>query len=194
MWFTVDTRTYRKNYLGILDKIYFGESLTLTLVSTHAIVLADSKSMVECTYGGDNTCQTSGTVYKVKCKANKNCKCYYVGKSQHFVKTRVQEHISELSKLYAKYILPTNQLQQTTHSTSSSRSTSTTQSRIVSFDTKKESSICIEPPLTFPPHCDFINSTIPTRPPGLRMQLRRHTHSNGSSISDRLAKLPPLQE
>ncbi len=67
-----------------------------------------------CSYGGDKTCRTSGTVYKVMCKANENRKCFYIGKSQRYIKTRVQEHIGKVSKLYAKYILRANQLQQTT--------------------------------------------------------------------------------
>ena len=59
----------------------------------------------ECAYGGDDTCQTSSTIYKVTCKANENCKCFYIDKSQCSVKTKVQEHIGEVSKLYTKYVL-----------------------------------------------------------------------------------------
>jgi hypothetical protein len=61
----------------------------------------------ECTYGGDESCQTSGTVYKISCK-HENCNCFYIGKSQRYIKTHVQEHIGEVTKLYAKNILTTN--------------------------------------------------------------------------------------
>ncbi len=58
----------------------------------------------ECTYGGDNSCRTSGTVYKISCK-HENCNCYYIFKSQGYIKVRVQEHIGEVTKLYTKNIL-----------------------------------------------------------------------------------------
>jgi hypothetical protein len=61
----------------------------------------------ECAYGGDDSCRTSGTVYKISCK-HKNCNCFYIGKSQRYIIMHVQEHIGEVAKLYAKNILTTN--------------------------------------------------------------------------------------
>jgi hypothetical protein len=66
-----------------------------------------------CAYGGDNSCRTSRTVYKISCLPN-GCKCFYIGKSQCYVKTHIQEHIGEVTKLYAKNILVTNHSQTTT--------------------------------------------------------------------------------
>jgi hypothetical protein len=61
----------------------------------------------ECTHGSDNSCRTFGTVYKISCK-HENCNCFYIGKSQRYIKMCVQEHIGEVTKLYAKNILTTN--------------------------------------------------------------------------------------
>jgi hypothetical protein len=66
-----------------------------------------------CAYGGDDSCRTSGTVYKISCLSN-GCKCFYIGKSPHYVKTCIQEHIGEVTKLYAKNILVTNCSQMST--------------------------------------------------------------------------------
>jgi hypothetical protein len=64
----------------------------------------------ECAYGGNKSCQTSGTIYKISCK-HENCNCFYIGKFQQYRKTRVQEHIGEVTKLCAKNILTTNRSQ-----------------------------------------------------------------------------------
>ncbi len=61
----------------------------------------------ECAYGGNDSCQTSGTIYKISCK-HENCNCFYISKSQRYIKTHVQECIGEVTKLYAKNILTTN--------------------------------------------------------------------------------------
>jgi hypothetical protein len=66
-----------------------------------------------CAYGDDDSCHTSRTVYKISCLSN-GCKCFCIGKSQHCVKTHIQGHISEMTKLYAKNILITNRSQTTT--------------------------------------------------------------------------------
>ncbi len=147
-----------------------------------------------CAYGGDDTCRTSGTVYKVTCKANENCKCFYIGKSQRYIKTQVQEHIGEVSKLYAKYILWANQLQKTTHSSLTQQSTSTTQSGFFSLAMQEENLTIYKPPSSFPPHCVLINNTHQPQPTGLRMQVCNCTQSNVSSISNRLANLPPFHK
>jgi hypothetical protein len=49
-------------------------------------------------------------VYKIMCETN-CCNCFYIGKSQRYVKKQVQEHIGEVARLYGKLILPTNQSQ-----------------------------------------------------------------------------------
>ncbi len=67
-----------------------------------------------CAYGGNNSCCTSGTVYKISCLSN-GCKCFYIGKSQQYVKMSIQDHIGEVTKLYAKNILVTNCFQTTTN-------------------------------------------------------------------------------
>jgi hypothetical protein len=64
-------------------------------------------------YGGDDSCCTSGTVYKISCLLA-TCNCFYIGKSQRYVKMRIQEHIGEVTKFYAKKILATNHRSQTT--------------------------------------------------------------------------------
>ncbi len=46
-------------------------------------------------------------MYKISCNVP-NCNCLYVGKSQRYIKTCVQEHIGEVTKLYNKCILPPN--------------------------------------------------------------------------------------
>ena len=54
----------------------------------------------ECAYGSTRfSCQTAGCVYKISCNLP-NCNCFYLGKSQRYVKTRMQEHIGEVTKLY----------------------------------------------------------------------------------------------
>jgi hypothetical protein len=78
----------------------------------------------ECAYGGNNSCQTSGTVYKILCK-HENCNCFYIGKSQCYIKTRVQEHIGEVTKLYAMNILTTNRSQKSSPPHQSSQTQST---------------------------------------------------------------------
>ena len=62
----------------------------------------------ECAYGGERfTCQTAVSVYKISCNVP-NCNCFYVDKSQRYIKTRIQEHIGEVTKLYYKSILLPN--------------------------------------------------------------------------------------
>ncbi len=53
----------------------------------------------ECAYGWDASCRTSGMVYKILCKANTTCNCFYIGKSQHYIKMRAQDYIREVMKL-----------------------------------------------------------------------------------------------
>jgi hypothetical protein len=54
----------------------------------------------ECAYSGEQySCRTAVIVYKISCNAS-NCNCFYIGKLQSYVKTLVQEHIGEVTKLY----------------------------------------------------------------------------------------------
>jgi hypothetical protein len=78
----------------------------------------------ECVYGGDNSGQTSGTVHKISCKHD-NCNCFYIGKSQRYIKTCVQEHIGEVAKLHAKNILTINHSQKSSPPPQSSQTQST---------------------------------------------------------------------
>jgi hypothetical protein len=43
----------------------------------------------ECAFGGNESCHTAGTVYKISCCASETCKCFYIGKSQRYVKKRI---------------------------------------------------------------------------------------------------------
>ena len=64
-----------------------------------------------CAYGGETSCRTAGIVYKISCKGdngNSACNCFYIGKSQRYTKTRIQEHIGEVTKLYDKLVLSRN--------------------------------------------------------------------------------------
>jgi hypothetical protein len=67
----------------------------------------------KCAYGSkQSTCRTAGIIYKITCTAP-NCNCFYIGKSQRYVKTWIQEHIGEVTKLYSKSILLTSRHQMT---------------------------------------------------------------------------------
>jgi hypothetical protein len=52
----------------------------------------------ERTYGDDALCRMAGIVYKILCNSGKDgknstaCKSFYIGKSQLYTKTRIQEH------------------------------------------------------------------------------------------------------
>ena len=61
-----------------------------------------------CAYGGSRfTCRTAGCVYKITCNVP-DCRCFYIGKSQRYIKTRIQDHIGEVTKLYNKNVLLPN--------------------------------------------------------------------------------------
>ncbi len=91
----------------------------------------------ECAYGGNDSCQTSVTVYKCK---HENCKYFYIGKSQRYIKTCVQEHIGEVTKLYAKNILTTNRSQKSSPPPQSSQTQSTTCSNPFSLEMQQTTS------------------------------------------------------
>ncbi len=60
----------------------------------------------ECTFGSNNSCRTTGEIYKICCCASETCKCFYISKFQQYVKKRIHEHIGDVSKLCSTYILP----------------------------------------------------------------------------------------
>ncbi len=121
-------------------------------------------------YGGDDSCRTSGTVYKTSCLSN-GCKCFYIGKSQCYVKTHIQEHIGEVTKLYAKNIVATNRSQMTTPPSRPSQTQSearSTSSLAIQEETSSLDSVEGTAPL-----CVVINNTATnTPPPGTDMQLQ----------------------
>ena len=89
-----------------------------------------------CAYGDSKfTCRTAGCVYKITCKVP-NCQCFYVGKSQRYTKTRIQEHIGEVTKLYNKHVLLPNS---TMPPTAPSQQSKSTRSSTVSLATQSMS-------------------------------------------------------
>jgi len=142
--------------------------------------------------GGETTCRTAGIVYKISCKANSNCKCFYIGKSQRYVKTRVQEHIGEVTKLYSKYILPSNRSNQSTRSLSSTQTTDNQSTALISLGSQWPSLPAQPPaPITSPPLCVIIDDAAPTTAPRtLTMRLRSRVNSDltesidGASAND----------
>ncbi len=118
------------------------------------------------------------------------CNFFYIGKSQRYVKTRIQEHIGEVTKLYAKNILATNHRSQTTtppphpsQTQSEARSTS-------SLKTQQETSSLDSFEGTLPISV-VINNTATTAPPNrhrhaptklnaTRCRLHRRHHSRGT--------------
>ncbi len=99
----------------------------------------------ECTYGGKHfSCHTAKNVYKILCNAN-NCNCFYIVKSQRYIKTCTQEHIGEVMKLYNKHILLLNQT--TTTPTLTQLQGSTNHSSTISLATQSRTSYQ-EPPQT----------------------------------------------
>jgi hypothetical protein len=79
----------------------------------------------ECTYGSTwFSCRTAGCVYKISCNVP-NCNCFHVGKSLRYVKTPVQEHIGEVTKLYNKCMLLPNCTARSTSPSALSQGSST---------------------------------------------------------------------
>ncbi len=135
-----------------------------------------------CTFGGNGySCQTARTVYKITCKAN-GCDCFYIGKSQQYVKKQVQEHIGEVAKIYAKAILPTNQ--QPARRMSSQPQTSTTSSIKLSLNTMD--SVHKSQPL-----CIIINDNASNLTREASTRAIRRTNSNDSSITNDHENEPP---
>ncbi len=103
------------------------------------------KANGECAYGGERlTCQIAGRAYKISCNVP-NCNCFYMGKPHQYIKTRVQEHIGEVTKLYHKSILLPNRtttIPPLTHSQNSSTCSST-----MSLATQQQSETSYQDPI-----------------------------------------------
>jgi hypothetical protein len=136
-----------------------------------------------CAYGGDTSCRTAGIVYKISCKGkngNSACNCFYIGKSQRYTKTRIQEHIGEVTKLYDKLVSshnrathPPPQLPNSQASLRSSDSSLATQDSAEPLESSQS------PPVM----CVVIDPPPSPSPQGPATRLRS-TQSTGSSTDD----------
>ena len=126
----------------------------------------------QCAYssGSRFTCRTAGSVYKISCKI-KDCNCFYIGKSQRYVKTRVQEHIGEVTKLYNKLILLPNRSASSTPPPIPSSGSSTRSSTLLSLGTQSmNDTTSYEDPIPSQLSqglCLPINAALPQTPTGL---------------------------
>ncbi len=73
-----------------------------TSASTHATARTITESM-------ENALTAGSTFHAESLELSTKCNCFYIGKSQRCVKTHVQEHIGEVTKLYNENILLPNQ-------------------------------------------------------------------------------------
>ncbi len=143
----------------------------------------------ECAYGGEHfSCHTAGSVYKILCNAN-NCNCFYIGKSQRYIKMRIQEHIGEVTNLYIKHILLSNQT--TTTTTSTQLQGSTNRSSTMSLAMQSITSYQDLPQTN--PMCVVIKNVPPLPPINLTMHLRTWTPSDVSNIDPvTVVQQPPI--
>ncbi len=120
----------------------------------------------ECAYGGERlTCRTAGSVYKISCNVP-NCNCFYVGKSQQYIKTCIQERIGEVTKLYNKSILLPNR--STTTPPLAHLQGSSTCSSTMSLATQQQSETSYQDPLLSQltnGMCIIIDDAAPPQPP-----------------------------
>jgi hypothetical protein len=138
----------------------------------------------KCTFGNDSSCCTAGIVYKISCCASANCHCFYIGKSQRYIKKRIQEHIGEVTKLYSNLILQTHRPRRAHHSSQTLQTTTTTLSKSTRFFSAAiTQSSSILPP-TYPPHCIFINDTSPSQPLDWTLWIHLCPWSHLSDLSD----------
>ncbi len=134
----------------------------------------------------------AGTVYKISCKHNNDtCNCFYIRKSQQYIKTRIQEHIGEVMKLYDKYILCPNQNAMPPHPTSQATQT-TRSSGVVSLATQDLDDL--PEPLQSPLTCIIIKD-VPSPPPEphptLSLRSRLQPSVNESTINEPANDGPP---
>jgi hypothetical protein len=138
----------------------------------------------KCAFGNDSSCRTAGVVYKISCCASANCHCFYIGKSQHYVKKRIQEHIGEVTKLYSNLILQTHRPRRAHHFSQTLQTTTTTLSKSTRFSSAAiTQSSSILPP-TYPPRCIFINNTSPSQPLDRTLRIHLCPRSHLSDLSD----------
>ncbi len=135
-----------------------------------------------CTYRGEDSCRTSETVYKISCLSN-GCKCFHIGKSQHYVKTHIQEHIGKVTKPYAKNILVTNH-SQTTNTPPSQPSQTQSKVWLTSSIVTQEKILSLDSIDGTPPLCVVINNTTTNTPPGTDMQLQIQVRSTTPPLKD----------
>jgi hypothetical protein len=138
----------------------------------------------KCAYSSDkSSCCTAGKIYKITRKAQ-NCNCVYIGKSQRYVKMRVQEHIGEATKIYSKHVLLTNRNQTTTPPSPSSQ-TSSSCLALLSWPALSYDSIVSQP------LCVVINPLTHTPPTGLTMQLHSGRSQSDKSMTTNIEYLLP---
>ena len=134
--------------------------------------------------------QNCWSVYKISCKV-KDCNCFYIGKSQRYVKTRVQEHIGEVTKLYNKIILLPNRSASSTPPTIPSSGSSTRSSTLLSLGTQSmNDTTSYEDPIQSQLSqglCLPINAALPETPTGLTIT---RVHSDVSDIDSPPEILP----
>jgi hypothetical protein len=132
----------------------------------------------ECAYSSKHFSRcTAGSVYKILCIAN-NCNCFYIGKSQRYIKMRIQEHIGEVTKLYNKHILLPNQTTITPPPIQSQGSTNCLST--MSLVTQSRTSYQDLPQTN--PMCVVIEDAPPLPPIGLTMHLHTQAPSDLSGI------------
>ncbi len=170
------TNSHEK-FLGNLKQKLLWKVIDANLGHWSCSCLTRFKINGECTYGGDASFQTAGTVYTILCKAKTTCNCFYIGKSQCYIKTRVQEHIDDVTKLYSKYILFFNQPQMTPNKPSTPQTKSLSCSSILSLKTQASSTNL--PPQT----CVIINSNNPPSEPSMP-HLHSWANSNTSLVGN----------
>ncbi len=147
----------------------------------------------ECTYGGECfACQMAGSIYKELSCNVPNCNCFYMGKSQQCIKTRVLEHIGEVTKLYKKSILLPN-YSATTPPLAHLQGSSTCSS-MMSLATQQQSETSYQDPLLSQlanGMCIIINNAAPPQPPiGLTITRAPSDVSNIDQLP--IAPQPPI--
>ncbi len=153
----------------------------------------------KCTYGSKkSTFHTAGVIHKITCTAP-NCNCFYIRKSQRYIKTRIQEHTGEVTKLYSKSILLINRHQTTTTLPSSPSQTSKRESALISqppspsLHTSTSSSALLSQPAQSDdnPLCIVINPPAHNHPTDLSMQLHCSGSQSDTSTITNIENVPP---
>jgi hypothetical protein len=98
----------QEKLLGISNGKFVEELLMQTLVCTLATVHKSVKSMKSAPTATSTSRAALPEAYTKFRVMLINCNCFYIGQSQRCIKTRIQEHIGEVTKLYNKHILLPN--------------------------------------------------------------------------------------